>query len=233
MNYNRHPRNVIKSVDPYTMLLCHFDGVDESQIILDTTGRHTLTAQNQAQLDTAYKKFGDSSLLLDGVNDYITTPSNSDFTFGDDPFTLEAWVYLTDPFVTGPIVSRVQEYGSAMNMSLKEGQVYFLFASGGYYYAHVQADHNMSTDVWNHLAYIRGWDGVANRFAATVNGTLVGYADSAFTCPDYGAPLQIGADVGNTDTYLGVKMDELRISKGIARWTSNFTPPVAQYSKFI
>jgi len=96
----------------------------------------------------------------------------------------------------------------------------------------LKVDHNMSTGVWNHLTYIRGWGGVANRFAATVNGTAVGYTDSTFTCPDYSGVLQIGADVGHLDGYLAAQIDELRISKGIARWTANFTPPTSPYSKF-
>jgi hypothetical protein len=40
---------------------------------------------------------------------------------------------------------------------------------------------------------------------------------------------EIGAQNGSN--YFNGWIDEVRISKGIARWTSNFTPPTQPYDK--
>jgi hypothetical protein len=224
MIYNRIPRNVIKSVDPYTKLLLHFDGADTSQTIIDDMRLHTLTAQNNAQLNTDLYKYGPSSLLLDGVSAYVTTPDSGDWNFGDGAFTLEAWVYLTDPFVIAPIIFQMTDANNFFTMSLTEGILDCYFKIDGNNYGRINVEHNLWTDVWNHITYIRGWGGRANTFASTINGSVVSIASNVITLPDLTGSLQIGADVGLNNTYLLASIDELRISKGIARYTANFTP---------
>ena len=60
------------SVDEYTKLLLHFGGADESTDFVDSgvTG-HADTPIGTAQIDTAYKKFGTGSMLLDGNSDGV------------------------------------------------------------------------------------------------------------------------------------------------------------------
>lgn len=63
-----------------TKLLLHFDGADGATSTVDATGRHsTINFRGDAQLDTAQKKFGTSSLLLDGTGDYIDLPDSDDW----------------------------------------------------------------------------------------------------------------------------------------------------------
>jgi hypothetical protein len=53
-----------------------------------------ITTVGHAQVDTAIKKIGTGSLLLDaGGDDRLTTPNNADFAFGAGDYTIEFWVY--------------------------------------------------------------------------------------------------------------------------------------------
>src|SRR3990167_8969973 len=79
------------SFDSYTKLLLHGDGSDASTTITDEIGK-TVTAVGNAQLDTAQKKFGTASILLDGTGDYATVPDSDDWNFGAGDFTIDFWV---------------------------------------------------------------------------------------------------------------------------------------------
>jgi hypothetical protein len=82
---------------PYCVSLLHFDGIDESTDIVDESGK-SWTAHNHAQIDTAQSVFGGSSLSLDGVDDYVSTPAHTDLDMGSGDFTLDL---RTRPVVNG------------------------------------------------------------------------------------------------------------------------------------
>lgn len=80
-------------IDTYTKLLLHCDGTDGSTTFSDNgvTG-HTVTANGNAQIDTAQSKFGNASGLFDGTGDYLTIPDHADWNFGTGNFTIDAWI---------------------------------------------------------------------------------------------------------------------------------------------
>ena len=78
--------------DSNTLVLYHFDGSDTSTTFTDSSSHsRTLTAVGNAQLDTAQKKFGTASLLLDGTGDACTLAASADWVFGTGDFTYEWW----------------------------------------------------------------------------------------------------------------------------------------------
>lgn len=76
-------------VDEYTVSLLHFDGG-----LTDETGK-VWTAQNGAAINTTQSKFGESSLYLNGTNQYLATLGSTDFDFGSGDFTIDWWEYRT------------------------------------------------------------------------------------------------------------------------------------------
>ena len=79
--------------DPYwanVVSLMHFDGPDGSTSISDQKGR-IWTPHGNAQLDTSQRKWGGSSILLDGSGDYLSTPSAAGLTFSND-VTVELFI---------------------------------------------------------------------------------------------------------------------------------------------
>jgi len=79
--------------DPYTKLLVHFDGADGATAYTAETGQ-TATFVNQAELDTAQKKFGATSVLFDGTGDAVTFPDSDDWALGN-AFTIDCQVMVS------------------------------------------------------------------------------------------------------------------------------------------
>ena len=81
---------------------------------------------------------------------------------------------------------------------------------------------------WYHLAFVRS----GTTFYVFRDGVLLasqGSVTGAFT--NFATPLWIGND-RNGPAVLG-HMSEVRITKGVARWTTAFTPPVAPYPDYM
>lgn len=239
--YCRFYRNggQVLTVDEYTKLLCHFDGVNNSIVITDNgdTG-HEITIEGNAQLKTSYKKYGSSSLYFNSITDGLTIPDASDFDFGSSPFTIDFWVnfwefptaYSHTFYVQADDSSNYQYFDIYKKGS---GDYYLRFiyddGAGSNYIIRTWADPSLST--WYHIAIIRGWGGNADDFAITVNGELL---DSVETLSDALSDLEEDVNIGYSLILNGLKaplayIDELRISAGIARWTANFSVPSSQY----
>jgi len=63
---------------------------------------HGVTKNGNATLNTSVKKFGTSSLYLDGTGDYVLIDDDGDFNLGNDDFTIECWAYIVSG--TGRII---------------------------------------------------------------------------------------------------------------------------------
>jgi hypothetical protein len=227
-------------LDSYTKLLMHFNAADTVQVspfIDDAVGTHTPSAGGNAQANVDYKKFGISSGYFDGTGDYITVPDHADWEMADGATTIDCWVRFDVLPTTGNSTGLWQQYLNADNsVSLK------LSNSGGTYTLsfiieeatvdEVTVSETWTTPViktWYHIALIRGWGGNANDWAITVDGTILGTATTtAYTWPDLAAAFEIGRYA--TGSYLNGRVDELRVSKGVARWAANFTPSERPYA---
>jgi hypothetical protein len=171
------------------------------------------TAEGNAQLSTAQAKFGSSSLLLDGTDDYVETTTNLDLSSGD--FTVDVWIRPSS--VSG--YKGIWQSGTSTTM-----QSYLL---GNAVYWSVNPSTIITTAVtvnaneWTMLSYER--EGNTHRIYK--NGTL---ADTATTAnkQDNG-PFSIGKNgFGDFDGYI----DEFRVSD-IARYGgSSFTEPTQAFS---
>lgn len=211
--------------DSYSKVLLHMNGSDGSTTFTDESGK-TWTRSGNAQIDTAQYKFGGASGLFDGSGDYVSTPDHADFAFGNGNFTIDFW------FKQSAVVSQykmlVGQWGGTQhswqcmvwNSDRLNFSVYTTTQKtvGGVYVR----DTN-----WHHYAAVR-------------YGAIVSlYLDGA----SIGTPLDIGTESlkdSTNNVIIGRNpdattwdwngwIDEVRISKGIARWTGNFTPPNVEY----
>src|SRR3990167_7740340 len=73
-----------------TSLMLHMDGADASTTFTDETGK-TVTANGNAQIDTAQSKFGGAAALFDGAGDYLTVSGSADWDLGTGDFTIDFW----------------------------------------------------------------------------------------------------------------------------------------------
>jgi hypothetical protein len=182
-------------------------------------GGKTITAVGNAQLNTSVKKFGTASLALDGTGDYATVPSTADFGFGVANFTIEFWVYRNNTTLTeGFLDFKTSNPQNVPNIYAVGSNLYY-FVNGSVRITGTGVISSAST--WYHIAVSR--TGTDTRMF--VNGIQVGstWTDSTNYIT---APLVIG----NNYVYsagLNGHIDDLRISKGIARYTTNFTAPTS------
>lgn len=202
-----------------TVTLCNFNGTDAATSTLDPYGR-TWTFYGNAQLDTAQKKYGTASLLLDGSGDYLEAATDADFNIGSGDFTIEAWVRVPSlPGAVHPIF--------AVGPGGADGGYYFGVNNGGGLYwdavyggsATSLTGGAMSANTWYHVAVTR--QGTTVRLwlagAQVASATYATFSATSYTA-------RIGRGRGASTGYLNGWVDDFRITKGVARYTAAFTP---------
>lgn len=222
--------------DGYTVSLLHFNGTDGATSFIDESGK-TWTAAGSAQIDTAQSKFGGASLLLDGTTDYISTPDSADFNFSNGDFTIDFWfraastmdnfdtwfgIWNSTPANTNYIKF---DYGSG-------GAIRFVVVASSSVVAEYTASsaQTFTAGTWYHLAVVRNGTNILIFKDGTSLTLTTGTAISSSSLPNLTGAAVYGSDRANASRDINGHIDEARISKGIARWTANFTPPSIEYS---
>jgi hypothetical protein len=206
--------------DPYwanVSLLLRMDGTNGSTTFTDlSTNAHTITAFGNAQVSTSDPKFGTGSLLLDGDGDYLQTPAHSSFAFGTGDFTVECWVY---PDVVSDN-DGLFTIGNQLHASVYQSNWYAGTAgsSGSSYGA-------ATAGSWQHFAITRS----GSTLRLFINGTQLSFASDSTNLTTN--QLFIGYYFSSAFAWDG-KIDEFRVTKGVARYTANFTAPTAAFPDY-
>ena len=215
--------------DPYAKLQSTFDGVDGATAYTDPIqGAYTFVAN--AQLDTAQKKFGTASILFDGTGDYVTVPDSADWNFGSGDFTIDCWVRYADRtnhlglWGQGDVSNNFSffHYNTGASNSLG-----FYARSSGVCIGSFAVAFAPGLNTWYHIAVVVA-SSTPYIFINGVNQSIT-VGTTLGTLADAGGALAIGRSMGAIDYCFNGWIDEVRVSKGIARWTSNFTPPTVAY----
>jgi hypothetical protein len=220
------------SWDSYTKLMIHFDGVDGAiAYTTEDDGARVVTFVGTAQLDTAQKKFGTASLLLDGNSDYVTIPDSDDWSFGTGDFTIDLWVRFANVQNCG-IIGQYADVNNLWTIRYDNDDTKLVvqFVVGGVVKGSLTASWTPSTDTWYHIAVVRS---STSAFVFVNGSSLTLTTATAFDVNDVGniaSVLRIGSYTG-ANLFLNGWVDEPRISKGVARYTANFTPNTTAYSK--
>jgi len=209
------PPNAPLTAITNTSLLTNFTNAG----IIDSTARMNLETVGNAQIDTAIRKFGSGSLEFDGSGDCLRAPTNPLLVFGSADFTIEAWVYQTQRNTLSDIVG-CHNYGVGADWLFSinsSGNLFFQISSSG-----TGAQTSAGTvplQNWCHVAVVRA-SGVVSQY---INGIQVSTA-SYTTSVGNTIPLAVGAsnNLNAASTFYGY-IDELRITSGQARYTSNFS----------
>ena len=229
--------------DPYlytnTVLLLHGDGTNGSTTILDSSkvvgSPKTVTAVGNAQISTAQSKFGGASIAFDGTGDYLTAPDNLDFAFGTGNFTVEFWLYLIAT-ATNNLAFGSSLYDNRTLTNVTGGPALFIRSTGslrlweGNNVPYDSAVSAVPFSSWCHIALSRQ-SGTTKVF---VNGSQVITHIGSYNHSAGG--LTVGGVMDFRDTSANFKLngyiDDFRITKGVARYTANFTPPTAPFPDF-
>ncbi len=208
---------------PQTTLLLPFNGTNGATSTSDLSNTNaSVTFSSGDEIRTAQSKFGNSSLY---VADNVTISSSDGFNMGTGEFTIEGWWYFTsfsnsfglyDQWSSGSSGNSQIWHGSSAAGKLK------WYYDGG---SLITSNTTMSTGQWYHIAFVRESGTLKMYFNGTVDSNTQSFS----------------SQYGKTDTvYLGAQhtsgggaplyyVDDLRVTKGLARYTGNFTAPTTTH----
>ena len=213
-------------LNPTTKLLLHFDGTDGDTTSTDSSySNHSLTFVGNTQLDDAQAKFGDTSCYFDGSGDYITISDTADWNFGTEPFTIEFWYKPVSYPGHANIIGTRADYSN-------HGWWFGVFSDGrlnfdGQAFSQITSTAgDVSGNDWQHICVSRYGTGT-NETLFFVDGQIVKTATISGSITNADG-LYIGA-VGNGNEPMTGWLDEIRITKGEAKYTEAFTPATSPY----
>jgi len=224
-------------VDPYfsnVSLLLHGDGTNGSTTIVDSSSNvNNVTANNGAQISTTQSKFGGSSIeFLSTANTGLSVSPSNDFQFGTGDWTIEAWTYQQSLNQYSALFE-IGNHSNNSSLFIGVGNDGFLAFSGAFFGP--QSSSPSTTNVWQHIAVTRSGDLLYFFRDGVIQGTG-GYTFNRnltdISTVSVGYPYGFVPSANLSQYRYKGYIDDLRITKGVARYTSNFTPPTAPFPDF-
>ena len=216
---------------PQTVLLAPFEGTNGSTSTSDSsTKNHSFSFSGSSlSISTSQSKFGSSSLFHNNQSstaDHVSLGTSSDFLINQNTeYTFEFWYRALD--TTTPPVFSFGTYNSVIQYRITctgDGNLAFKSGSGGWGWGSITiGGGTLTVDTWKHCAIVRN----AGTLTLYVDGTSVASASTANWGGTSGT-MRIGTYFGDARSGY-FYMDDLRITKGIARYTGNFTPPTTAH----
>lgn len=223
----------IANTDPNfasVVALLHMEGTNGSTTFTDSSSHvYTQTSVNGAALDTSSPKFGTAAASFNGINQGIN--SNAPLGIGTQDFTIECWAKPN-------AVSTTQRLVSAQLSTTLTGVVILRLNSTGHLEAVLRDTVGASVGTYDTAGVVTA---SAYSFLTLcrkagviymgINGAVENLGASTHNIIDstHSTFYVYGSYVAGATEYFGGKLDEVRITEGVARYTSNFTPPTAPF----
>jgi len=194
--------------------------------IYDATSKNDLETVGNAQISTAQSKWGGSSMAFDGTGDYVTSyNANALFRIGNI-YTIELWFYTTTIaagtaglicLATGAATnSGINIYRFGSEIICNDGTTGGTGPSSG--------SSAITANTWAHLAVVS--DGTTTKMY--IDGVLKGTYSGTTASSAALTYVTVGAN-GDKSSVLNGYIQDVRITKGYARYTANFTAPTAAF----
>ena len=213
------------SYDPYlssVIALVHFDGTDGGTSFTDSSSSaQTVTSVGSPALTSANARFGPTSVQL-GTSKYVQIASHANLALPAD-FTIELWA-RQDSSASGGNIFTFAGQNWNLSRASSGGNLQFWNGSATTNYSASE----VPTVSFVHYAIAR--QGASVRIFA--NGNLLGtYTDTGVTSLT-AADINLGWYRSGSSSYWSGQIDEFRLTKGVARYTANFTPPSDAFSSY-
>jgi hypothetical protein len=211
-----------------TSLLCNFTNAG----IIDNAMMNNLETVGDAKISTVQSKYGGTSMYFDGNGDNLSGLANPSLDMGTGNWTIECWVYISSRTLNYPAIF------SNNNGSYSAGAIALTNSNadnGAYVDRFVLAVYDIATptlvasstnslNTWYHLALVRnGTSLVMYRDGISVASTTIS-TNAVFNWGKLGYCIG-GGNWDGAQSYFNGYIDDLRVTKGFARYTSTFTPP--------
>ena len=218
------------ALDTYTKLLLHMDGVDQATTFIDSEPTpKTVTTIGSGKIVTAQSKFGGASGSFTNLgSDGVTLADHADWDFPGD-FTIDFWAMRTATTYFGLIYANSNINATTPGLIIGPGSVNFTYqhtiGNVGWvlYYAPAIT---FPASEWHHFAVVR----TGTTVKLFMDGTQVGtdQTDAVAITSTTVLSIPYRSKPWGFEGFI----DEFRVSKGIARWTANFTPPTSAYGSY-
>ena len=202
------------------VLLMHMDGANGSTTFTDSSNsNHTITRAAPAAISTAQSIFGSSSVLLNDIGEsggHLEAADSDDWNIIDNDFTLEVYARQTAFEDNGGTILGQWFAGSAPSWVLvrNEDLVRFLLSSTSGFDNFMNFSSTISVNVWEQITIVRKND----NWAMWLDGTrVIQVTNTPKTIGNSTLALRIGENSTN-NVSIQAYLDELRITKGVARF---------------
>lgn len=214
-------------IDLYTKLMLHMNGTNGSTTFTDSElTPKTITVSGGTQISTTQYKFGGASGYF-GVAGYLSIPDSDDWYFNAN-FTIDCQIRFAAASGAQTFCSQYQDVNNNwqffFNGSVNALQ--FQHVSSGVTQCNQYAVSTWNANQWYHVQVCKSGSTMYFFKDGILLTTTI--ATGWGTTSNLSALMQIGAS--NGATQFNGYMDELRISNGIARNITSFTPPVSEYT---
>lgn len=240
MNTFYWSQNTLKAAtyDTYTKALYHFEDTTDA-----TANGYSLTlgidstatpATGTSTLGTNGGKFGTGYLNCANGKTQTGISSNGDFNLTSVDFTIDCWIksnvaltYWRSIFC---LINTAGNRYLICGFHPSFNYCQFVWSNGTSEILNVNCSFTaLSTTAWHHVAVVRS----GSSFMIFINGvkqTVTYGQGSGSSTLEETTKLYIGGSLGQMAYKWSGYIDEFRVSKGIARWTANFTPPTSAYT---
>ena len=196
--------------------------------IPDLAMQNNLQTVGSAQVSTSVKKYGTGSLSFNGTTDYLTGQLNTVNNFGSGNFTVEGWIYPNSVSTNQWIYTTENNasYSFVVYISSSGKLSTRLSSTGSSITTTINGTTTLATGTWYYAAIVRNGTTVT----IYLNGTSDGSGTFSGAVYPTGNNFGIGAGVqypSTTVLFYNGYIDDLRITNGVARYTTTFTPPTA------
>lgn len=209
-------------------LLLHMNGSNNSTVFTDSSiNAVAVTANGNAKISTDQNKFDGASAYFNGASDSLTF---NNIALGTGNFTIETWIKSNSSVQYAQIIGN--ETTSGGNYS---GGFTFVInnnsSTGGQLALYIEflvvssSTGDWSDDTWHHIALTRS----SNTFTIWGDGVSLGTGTSTRSMNSASSSMYLANNNVFASRNLVGYIDDLRITKGVARYTSNFTPPSAPF----
>ena len=195
---------------------------------IDSTAQRNLSLENGTNISTAQAKFGNSSLYFDGTTDTATVIRSENVNFGTANFTVEGWIRPASfsgykPNIISKWTNGSRGWAVRLVASGSGFVMRFTFSTDGSNDSSLDATTVLAFDTWHHFAFVQNSNTVTCYANGTANGTI-----SCSTIFANTNPIILGDWDTNQADYNGY-IDDIRVTTGVARYTSNFTAPTEPF----
>jgi len=194
--------------------------MQDAKILDKSQSTESLTLVGNTTASTAQYKYLPTSMYFDGTGDYINTISNESAVRTGD-FTIELWMYATAASDTSIFESRSGPATDGFTLTAYTSSIIRIFSGS----ALVSSSNTTYLNQWTHLAVCR----VSGTTTLYINGVSVGSTTSLGDLTNTDIVIGGGRYSANSTvtSFFSGHIEDFRITKGLARYTANFTPPSA------